>query len=153
MSDEAAGGSGQPEYPRQELLPQQVKTRRSRLPLLAGAVAVVLLVVGGLVAWRLLAAGPDAQYCTALRKLTHNGDLTGAFSGPGRSVRAQLQHVVHVAPSAVAPSWHTLQQLASHPGRGKLDPGKALQALGAVKTIANDARSNCGLNLQLPGGL
>ena len=82
-SDQAGG----PQYPRQHLLPQEIKPGRNRKPIfIAIGAALALVVAGGIayLAFRDDGEGTRAAYCAALKDLTHNGDLASAANQPGR---------------------------------------------------------------------
>ncbi len=143
-------------YPQQTLLPQEVRSGRSRKPLLIGALAVVLLIIGGVVAWQLLKDdGEDtrAAYCSALKDLTNNGDIMTALSTADASSLGRIQRVVQLAPDAVRDDWDTLQSLvsSSQTGQGNIDVSLALKAFGAFRAISDDAQSKCSITMDVPG--
>ncbi len=143
-----------PNYPQQTLLPQEVKPGKSRKPLVIALVLALVLVVGGVVAWRLLRDNGEstrAAYCSALKSLTNNGDLTSALSGAGASTFGQVNKVVSLAPDAVKSDWTALQSLATSAQSGNGGYSSALQALSSLQAIANDAQSNCGITMNIPG--
>ncbi len=147
---------GRPVYPQQELLPQEVKPGRSRLPLVIGLVVVFALIAGGVVTWLLLRnTGEDtrAQYCSALRTLTNNGDVTSAIGSADASTAEVLQQVLDTAPTAVKPDWQTLRDLGNTASTSpdNVDISSALKAYSAYQSIARDARDNCNLTINLPG--
>lgn len=138
-------------YPQQQLLPQEVKPSRSRLPLLIGLAVVLALVGGGVAAWFLLHDdGEDtrAAYCAELRTLTNDGDLMGTIAAADESTLTQLEQVAAVAPSAVADDWQQLQKLASSED---ISVSTGLAAFSALKSIVNDAEGKCGMDIPLPG--
>jgi hypothetical protein len=141
-------------YPQQTLLPHEVKPGKSRKPLVIALVLALVLVVGGVVAWQLLKDNGEstrAAYCSALKSLTNNGDLTTALSGAGASTFGQVNKVVSLAPDAVKSDWTSLQSLATSAQSGNLGYSSALQALSALNAIATDAQSNCSITLNVPG--
>jgi hypothetical protein len=147
-----------PTYPRQELLPQEVQPSRSRLPLVLVGTAVVIALVGGLIAWWALRDdGEDhrAAYCHSLRSLMAGEGLDalaeGVDSGPGGDVPQVIRHLVDVAPSSVRGQWDDLVDLVQSIRTDQPDVGQALRALGDLRAIADDAKSGCGITLQIPG--
>ena len=139
-------------YPRQTLLPQQVQRRRSRTPLYVG-LALLLVLVGGVIAWRMFASsGEDtrAAYCSALKRLTHNGDLQAALSQADVKTLDQVLTVQRLAPQTVRADWTTLQSLATSAQSGNPNMFTALKALTALRSIADDARSHCGIPMTIP---
>ncbi len=154
------GGSGggqpaePPSYPHQTLLPQQVQQSRSRTPLYIGLVVLLLLAVGGVVAWRILNNGDEstrAAYCRGLKHLTHNGDLQGALSNASLATLNSVLKLERLAPTAVRSDWKTLQSLATSAQSGNANYATALQALTALQSIADDAKSHCGIPMKIPG--
>jgi predicted negative regulator of RcsB-dependent stress response len=147
------GWGQQPAYPQQTLLPQQVQRGRSRKPLVVGLVIALIVAVGGIVAWQLLKDNGEqtrTAYCSALRRLTHNGDLTTALSGANVSTLAQLANVQKLAPDAVRGDWTTLQSLASSAQSGQIDASSAIKALTSLQAIADDAKSKCAITINIP---
>jgi hypothetical protein len=143
-------------YPRQELLPQQVHPGRSRLPLLIAAIAVVAALVLALVGWRVFHGdGEDtrAAYCAALRKATGAGGLGGLASTAttGRVVPKAITDLADLAPQSVRNQWDDLIQLVRSLPGGSPDVGQAARAFTDVQAIIADAKSACGLDLQIPG--
>lgn len=143
---------GQPDYPRQELLPQQVQPRRRRTWLVAAAAVVVVAVVVGVVVWRVTgggASGDRAVYCQRLRAAVHGG--SGADIGGPRltgGMLDEIERVAAVAPAAVRPAWDDLLTLAKQVTAGqKESDAVTLSALDDVQTIVSDANANCGLHL------
>lgn len=145
----------QPVYPQQTLSQQEVKPGRNRKPLYLCLLAAVVLVIGGLVAWQLLKDdGEDtrAAYCAELKDVTHNGDLMSAFSAADGSELNQLDRLHQLAPDAVRDDWDTLQRLfESAQSFGNVDYGAAVKALTAMKAITDDAESECGITMDVPG--
>lgn len=151
-----AYGSGPPPggYPRQQLSQQEVKPGRSRTPLYVALVVVLVLLVGGVGGYLLLRdTGEDrrAEYCTALRDVTNDGDLLSAFDSADSSTLGRLQHTADLAPDAVADSWKTLVDLVDSASASVPDVASAFQALTAVRAIVDDANSECGMSMQIPG--
>lgn len=146
---------GQPVYPQQTLSQQEVKPGRNRKPLYLGLLAAVALIIGGLVAWQLLKDdGEDtrAAYCAEMKDLTHDGDLTSALNAADASSLNQLEKLQQLAPNVVRDDWDTLQSLfESAQSYGKVDYGAAVKAFGALKAIADDAESECGIPMDVPG--
>ncbi len=140
-------------YPQQELLPQQVKPGRSRLPLLIGALALAVVVVGGLVAWWLLRDDGEqnrAAYCDAVRKLTSNGDLGAAASGDLSNAPAALSHARDLAPSAVRTQWDDIVALVPRLSTGQVDVATGLRVVSDLRVIVDDANAKCGMDIQAP---
>jgi hypothetical protein len=147
-------GQSQSAYPQQTLLPQEVKRGRSRKPLVIGLVVALLIAAGGIVAWQLLKDNGEetrAAYCAALKKLTNNGDITAALSGAGTDTLSQLGKVQSLAPAAVKGDWDTLQSLSQSAQSGNVDASVAIKAFSALKSIADDADSKCGIPMNVPG--
>jgi len=143
----------EPSYPRQQLLPHEVKPGRSRRPLAIGRVLALVLVVGGGVAYFLTRDDGEATrqaYCRALRDLTRGGDLMAAVEGADSTTLDQLNTVERLAPGAVSDDWSTLMSIADAAKGGSPDMAQALTAFNALKVIATDAKQNCGLDLGLP---
>jgi hypothetical protein len=141
-------------YPQQTLLPQQVQQSRSRRPLVIGLVLVLLLAAGGIVAWQALRDNGEstrAAYCTALRKLTANGDITTALAGADAGTLDQLTRARELAPDVVKDDWASLQSLARSTQTGQVDYASAIRALTSLKAISDDAKSKCALTLDVPG--
>jgi hypothetical protein len=131
-----------------------VKRGRSRKPLVIGLVVALLIAIGGIVAWQLLkdnGEGTRAAYCAALKKLTNNGDITAALSGADAGTLNQLSKVQSLAPDAVKDDWDTLQSLTQSAQSGNVDYSVAIKALGALKSISDDADSKCGITMNVPG--
>ncbi len=145
----------QPAYPQQTLSEQEVKPGRNRKPLYLGLLAAAVLIIGGLVAWQLLKDdGEDtrAAYCAELKDVTHNGNLMSAFSTADGSELTQLDRLHQLAPDAVRDDWDTLQRLfESAQSFGNVDYGAAVKALTAMKAITDDAESECGITMDVPG--
>ncbi len=142
-----------PSYPRQQLLPQEIKPGRNRRPLAIGLVVVLALVVGGGVAYLLLRDDGEASrqaYCSSLRDLTHGGDIMAAVEGANAKTLDHLDEVQQLAPGAVADDWSTLMGIAYDARGGSPDMAQALTAFNALKVIATDAKQNCELDLGLP---
>ncbi len=143
----------EPSYPRQQLLPQEVKPGRSRRPLAIGLAVALVLVAGGGIAYYLMRDdGEDTRpaYCSALRDLTHGGDLMAAVEGADSKTLTQLDTVERLAPGAVSGDWSTLMSIARDAQGGSPDMAQALTAFNALKVIATDAKQNCELDLGLP---
>ena len=146
-------GAPEPAYPRQVLLPQEVRPSRSRLPLLLGAVAVAVLLIGGLLTWLLLRDDGEssrAAYCRAMRELTNEGDLPGAVSGGLADAPAAIAKVRDLAPDAVRGEWDDLYSLVQNPPSGDVDIATGLRFVSDLRTIVNDARTGCDLQIDLP---
>jgi hypothetical protein len=143
-------------YPRQQLLPQQVQPGRSRLPLLIAAITVVAALVLALVGWRVIHGGGEdtrAAYCAALRRVTGAGGLGGLASTAtsGRVVPKAITELADLAPQSVRAQWDDLIQLVRSLPGGSPDVGEAARAFTDVQAIIADAKSGCGLDLQIPG--
>ena len=141
------------QYPRQQLLPQEIKPGRNRTPLYIGLGLAMVLVIGGAVAYLTLRSNGEetrAAYCAALRKLTHNGDLTGAVDGANTSTLDQIKEVRRLAPNAVSDDWSKLWDIAEQAQSGSPDYSQALTAYNALKVIAQDASDKCSLDLNMP---
>lgn len=154
VSPEQPQAGERPVYPQQTLSEQQVRPGRSRKPLLIGLVAALLLAIAAGVAWQLLKDdGEDtrAAYCSALKTLTHNGDLLGAASGADASSLNQLAEVQRLAPDVVSDDWDDLQSAAQSAQSGNVDFSQALKGLTSLRAIADDADSKCGITMDVPG--
>lgn len=141
-------------YPQQTLSNQDVQQGRSRKPLVIGLVVALLLAAGGLVAWQLLkddGEGTRAAYCSALRNVTHNGDLMEAIAAADASTLTRLTKVQQLAPSVIKDDWNSFQSLAQSTQSGNVDYNVAIKALTALKNIADDAKSNCSITINVPG--
>jgi hypothetical protein len=139
-------------YPRQTLLPQQVQRSRSRTPLYIG-LALLLVLVGGVIVWRIfVSSGEDtrAAYCSALKRLTHNGDLQATLSHADVKSLNQVLTVQRLAPAAVRGDWTTLQSLVTTGQSSSPNVLTAIKALTALRSIADDARRHCGIPMQIP---
>jgi hypothetical protein len=148
--------SDQPQYPRQDLLPQQVQPGRSRLPLVIAAAALVVALVGALVVWWVVHDDGEqnrAAYCSALRDLTRNGNgsLLQTAGSAGAGVPAALGRLRDLAPSAVENQWDDLVSVVQSMPDGQPDVGQIARALTDLQAIIADADSGCGLKLQFPG--
>ena len=143
-----------PEYPKQELLPQQVATGSNRRPLVIGIVVALVLALGGIGAYVLLRDDEDANraaYCDQLRDLTKNGDLSAAMDAFGPESADDLQQLIDDAPDAVADDWTKLRTLFESTTEGEdVDMSAAVEAIEALQTIAQDARSECDLPIDVP---
>lgn len=144
----------QPEYPKQELLPQQVDRGPNRTPFIIGLVVVLVIALAAGGAYYLLrddGEGSRAAYCDQLRTLTKGGDLSAAAEAVGPNLSAELQRLIDDAPDKVADDWQKLRTIAeSSNDAGDIDMSSALDALEALQTIAKDARSECDLPIELP---
>ncbi len=143
--------SSPPQYPRQQLLPQEVQPGRSRLPLFIGLVVMLALVGGGVAAWLLLRdEGEDtrADYCAALKELTNDGDLMGVVASADESTLVQLEEVAELAPGAIDTDWQRLRDLAE---TGDFTASTAFAAYAALQSIVQDAENECGMDIPLPG--
>ncbi len=150
------GQPGEPpvNYPRQELLPQDIKPGRNRKPIFIGIGVALVLIIGGVAAYFVFRDdGEDNReaYCAALRDVTDNGDLTSALDGADSSTVSDLQEVVDLAPNAVSNEWKTLTDFVEDAQQsGEPDYGKALNAFTALREIRSDAESKCDLSLDIP---
>jgi len=141
-------------YPQQALLPQQVQPRRSRLPRVLMALAVVAAVVAGLVIWRVVHDHGERNrqaYCATLSSLTGGGSLLEAARRLGPGVPAALQRLRTLAPDSVRGEWDDLAALMQSAPTSQLDLGSAARALTDVRAIISDANSSCGMNIRIPG--
>ncbi len=156
MTQPPNGDDPQPQYPRQELLPQEVKRGRRHLPLIiaTGALVVlVVLVVSALVMVRAVhddGAQNRADYCAALRTLTYNGNLAQAAQNAAQHTPDELTRVRDLAPSSVRGSWDDLVSLVADLSDGQPNVGQAASALSDLKAIVDDANNNCGMKIQVP---
>ncbi len=145
-------GSG-PQYPRQNLLPQEVKPGRNRAPIFIGIGVVLALVVAGAIAYLVLrddGEGTRAAYCSALRELTNNGDVISAVEGADPRSVDDFKAVVDLAPNAVADDWAKIDKGIRDAQSGSPDMSQALAIFGALRVIAKDAKDNCDLDLGIP---
>lgn len=142
-------------YPRQDLLPQAVQHGTNRTPVYIGVAAVLaLIVIAGSAFFLLRDKGEDnrAEYCAELKDLTQDGDLASAVYGADQSTIDRLLNIKNIAPSSVADDWAKVTDVLQGAMDNKApDFGKAVQAYNALKVIANDSKSNCGLTLDIPG--
>ncbi|MBA3232963.1 MAG: hypothetical protein H0T17_03295 [Propionibacteriales bacterium] len=141
-------------YPTQRLSEQQVRHGTSRRPLyLSLAVAVALLLTAGVLFAVFRDKGEDtrAEYCAELEDLTRGGDLSSAVSSADQSSVARLLKMKDIAPDAVSDDWTLVSDVVSS-GLEGTDPdlSRMLSVLNAFKVISADAKSNCGLDLNLP---
>ncbi len=146
------GQGAQPEYPQQQLLPQEVQPGRSRKPLVLVVAVVLTLVVVGAVAWLVLRDDGEqtrAEYCNTLRQLTNDGNLMSAIAAPSADSLSNLNKVIDLAPDAVADDWKRLQDFQSSATSGDLDMSSAVQLLSTFQAIVNDAEDGCGLTIDL----
>ncbi len=141
-------------YPQQELLPQERKPRRSRLPLYIALGVALAIIVGGVAVWLLLRDNGEstrAQYCAAIKEVAPRNDLLSAVVGADATTLGKAQTVADLAPSAVKKDWKTLTDVVrSAQTSSSLDPTTALTALGALKSIVSDSNANCGTAYTLP---
>ena len=138
-----------PQYPQQQLLPQEVQPGRSRLPLLIGLVVVLALVGGGVAAWFLLrdeGENTRAEYCAGLKELTDDGDLLGVAGAADESTLAQLEKVADLAPDAVEADWQRLRDLAASE---EITASSGIAAYAAFQSIVRDAEDKCGMDIPL----
>lgn len=145
-----------PPYPQQQLLPQEVKPGRSRLPMVVAAAATALLLVGGLLAWWLLRDDGEqnrAAYCAALRTATHGGELPSELQGSLQEAATTLGRVRDLAPAAVRSQWEDLLAIVAHPPSGRVDIATGLRVVNDLRVIVADANGKCGLDIQTPIGL
>ncbi len=147
----------QPHYPQQELLPQEVKPGRSRLPLVIGLAVVLTLIAGAVVAWLLLrddGEGTRAQYCDALEQLAPDDDLAAAVVSADASTLDQARNLADLAPGAVADDWKTLDDAVAsmQSSSANVNPATLLTAYGALKNIVSDSNDHCGTAYRLPLG-
>ncbi|MGI8578348.1 MAG: hypothetical protein ACR2KG_10630 [Nocardioidaceae bacterium] len=144
------------QYPQQQLLPQDVQSSRSRKPLIISLIVVLALIVGAVVAWAVLRNNGDstrAAYCNQLKQVTNNGNLMGLATSGNAPTLAQVKKLQQLAPSAVKPQWDDLFALVGRGTTGSTDPSMVLRVLNDFQVIANDASANCGIKINLPGGL
>lgn len=139
-------------YPQQQLLPQQVAAGRSRRPLVIAALAVVVVLAGVLLTLRVVHDNGErnrAAYCTALRTVTHGGDLAEAFSGFTGGSTAQIDHLRDLAPSSVKSQWDDVVDLLGQSAMSRPDMTLAARLVTDLTAIINDADSSCGLKITL----
>ena len=146
---------GSPDYPRQELLPQQVRPGRRRTWLVVVAAVVVVAVVVGVVVWRLTSGGDSgdrAVYCQRVRQLVNGGSVGGVPGVPGAGsvdkMLERLDSLRAVAPSAVRPAWDDLVATVGHAGQGGQGNVDVLSAMSDLRVIVADANSNCGTHIR-----
>lgn len=154
--DRYAGPRQHPHYPQQELLPQDVKPSRSRLPRVIGLAVVLALIAGG-VAWLLLrdtGDGSRAQYCDAIKQLAPDDDLAAAVVSADASTLDQAHKLADLAPGAVADDWKTLEDAVAlmQTSSANVNPVNLMTAYGALKNIVSDSNDNCGTAYRLPVG-
>lgn len=141
----------QPDYPQQELLPQQVQRRRRRWPLVVGAAVVVVAVVAGVLVWQLAGngGGDRAAYCQRLRAAVGRGaDNVGSLQAAS-GLLARLDEIRAVAPSTVRPQWDDLLRVVGESSGGRPPGGDVLGAMSDLRAIVADANANCGMHLHL----
>lgn len=142
-----------PHYPRQNLLPQEIKAGRNRKPAFIAVGAVLALLIAGGIGYLVFRDdGEDTRqaYCAALRDVTNNGDLVGAVNSADPTLLEDLKTLMNLAPNAVADDWKKVDQVVSDAQSGSPDLQQALTAYSALKSIATDAKNNCGLDLNIP---
>jgi hypothetical protein len=143
---------GQP-YPRQHLLPQEIKPGRNRTPMFLAIGVVLVLVIAGGIAYLVLrdnGEGTREAYCAALRDLTKNGDLSSALEQADQSTVDDVRAVMDLAPDAVAGPWKKLDEAVKQLQSGTPDFQQAMALYGALREIASDARQHCDLQLDIP---
>ena len=122
-----------------------MQPRRSRLPLIIGAVAVVVAVVAALVVWRVVHDnGEDhrAAYCQQLKRLTSADGLGGLadVAGSGAGVPKAVTDLVDLAPDSVKSQWNDLRRaLQSSPEQPSV--AQIARAFTDLQTIVADANS------------
>jgi len=142
-----------PEYPRQELLPQDVRpTSRRRWWLVAVGLVVVVAVVVGVVL--LLTRDDEAgrsAYCDQLADVTADGDLASALEQADATTLEAVQQLAADAPDAVADDWARILDVVDALNAGE-EPtiSDAVGVFGAYQTIAQDAGEHCDLELETP---
>jgi hypothetical protein len=142
------------EYPRQELLPQEVQEPRSRRRwwVVGGVLAVVL--VAAATAFLLARDGDDgarAAYCDRLAEVTADGDLDAALAQADESTVEQVRSLAEDAPGAVADDWGRVVEVAEAvEAGGEPNMSDVVGILGALQAIAADAEDECGLRIDLP---
>ena len=143
---------GQP-YPRQHLLPQEIKPGRNRTPMFVAIGVVLALVIAGGIAFLVLrdnGEGTREAYCAALRDLTKNGDLSSAVEQADQSTVDEVRAVMDLAPDAVAGAWKSLDEGVKQLQSGTPDLQQAMALYSALRKIASDARQHCDLQLDVP---
>ena len=150
-----AGSGAGPGYPHQQLSEQHVQAGHSKRPWVLGIVGLVVAVLVGVALW--IVFGPDgeetrAEYCAALRDATDNGDLLGVLGSADEETVAAFREVADLAPDAVAGDWDTLVEIADDPSSVTDGDvlGTAMDAFGAVRSIARDAADECDLDIGIP---
>lgn len=155
---ETGAGSPAAAYDTQALSEVHAVPRRRRGTAFRATVVlvVVLVVAGAVAAWLLTRPGGEetrAEYCRSLQRLTHDGDLMAAAQALTLADVGEVQHVVDVAPDAVADDWQALQALVRESGlAGDVTADDALDAVGHLQVIRSDAQDECDLELELPMG-
>ena len=147
------GQAPPPQYPRQNLLPQEVKPGRNRKPLFITIAVVIALVIAGGIAFLVLRDdGEDTReaYCAALRDLKGDGDLMGGLSSADAATADKLKTAMDLAPNAVADDWKKLNDAISSSQSGSPDMSEALSLFSSLRAIADDAQSKCDLDLGIP---
>jgi hypothetical protein len=145
-------GTG-PQYPRQHLLPQEIKPGRNRRPVFIAIGAALALVIAGGIAYLVFrddGEGTRAAYCAALKDLTNNGDLASVARQPSATLLDDLKTVEDLAPKTVADDWKSLDQGIRQAQSGTPDISQALTLYNALRAISLDAKNNCNLDLGIP---
>ncbi len=146
---------GPGDYPRQDLLPQQIQRGTNRKPIYIGVAAVLALIVVGGLAFALLrdkGESTRAEYCAELRDVTKDGDLSAALSAADQTTLDRLLAIQDIAPTAVADDWKTLSDLVQTALDNQIPGlGEGIAAFNAFQVIADDAENHCDLTLEIPG--
>ena len=149
-----SGQAPHPQYPRQNLLPQEVKPGRNRKPLFITIAVVIALVIAGGIAFLVLRDdGEDTReaYCAALRDLTGDGDLMGGLSGADAATADKLKTAMDLAPERRRRRLEEARRrdlVRRSPARP--DMSEALSLFSSLRAIADDAQSKCDLDLGIP---
>ncbi|MEJ7706996.1 MAG: hypothetical protein WKF82_06735 [Nocardioidaceae bacterium] len=92
-----------------------------------------------------------AEYCSALREFTDDGDLLSAVAGADASALSEFERIEGLAPQTVGADWQALRDLTETIQRGEIDVVTGMSAVSHLRSIAADADQECGLTIDIPG--